>query len=340
MDRQRRHWLEKFQVQLAAAAGLAAVYLLLAPLLSGRDSDDPIAFLATGGYGRLAGFAVVVWALAAAAGVITITGRPEGALAATLIGAGGMSLRSGQMRRLLWDYMDSAATLERQMIVEVLILTGVLIVAALIVGLVRSAVRRARPGWLWACPLAELSRAERRKLRLLPAVGPEASSGVLAAGPLRPVLMLPRLAGASAGSKRRAGREMLARLASFAGLAALIAVLLLVALMQSAQRGQIIFALMASFFVAVLVGYQLFPTPLASLSWLLPMIVAVGCYALAAAAGMGKPPQGWIQLGTYARALPIDWLSAGAGGAMLGYWVSARAIERKYFEKVTESKED
>ena len=38
----------------------------------------------------------------------------------------------------------------------------------------------------------------------------------------------------------------------------------------------------------------------------------------------------------YARALPLDWLTAGSAGALLGYWLSARVHELKLLEKLQE----
>jgi hypothetical protein len=35
----------------------------------------------------------------------------------------------------------------------------------------------------------------------------------------------------------------------------------------------------------------------------------------------------------YAYALPIDWMTVGEGGALLGYWVSQRIHEIRHFEK-------
>ena len=107
-------------------------------------------------------------------------------------------------------------------------------------------------------------------------------------------------------------------------------------LLRSADRGQIIFALFASFFVASLAGHYACPTRYGSLAVLLPLAFGVATYLLAGAAGVGGPPQGWIDVGLYARALPVDWLTAGSGGAILGCWTSQRMHEAKQLDRQEE----
>ena len=131
----------------------------------------------------------------------------------------------------------------------------------------------------------------------------------------------------------KSDRAAVVSAALFSAVATVIAAGLLLALMRSSDRGQIVFALVASFFLAVFVAHQKFPTPCGAGAWMLPALLAVCSYVLAATAGVGPGPQGWIEVSHYARALPVDWMTAGAGGAMLGYWVSLRVHEARYFEK-------
>ena len=61
-------------------------------------------------------------------------------------------------------------------------------------------------------------------------------------------------------------------------------------------------------------------------------------YTLAAAAA-GSQPDAWARVNDYSRALPVDWLTAGSGGAVLGYWISERLHEMKYIERHQEQSE-
>ena len=147
--------MEKFQVQLVTVAALAVVYLGLWPLFRGSDPSGPVTFLSNGSLAEMGLFAVVFWALACVCAAVTITGRPEGAMIAMLIGAGGLALRSGQIRTLLWSNMANGSALYGRLAVEVLILAAVVAVGSTVIGLVRLAASRVRPRWLWRDPLAE-----------------------------------------------------------------------------------------------------------------------------------------------------------------------------------------
>ena len=149
MDHQRLHWLEKFQVQIAAGIALAAVYFAVWPTFRPWDPELPLTFLPEGSWGSMVLLAVLVWVLAAAASVVTVTGRPEGALFVTLVGTAGLSLNSSRIRSLLMLRQDNLSGLFASLALELVLLAVVVMVAALIVGLVRSAVSAVRPGWLW-----------------------------------------------------------------------------------------------------------------------------------------------------------------------------------------------
>ena len=73
---------------------------------------------------------------------------------------------------------------------------------------------------------------------------------------------------------------------------------------------------------------RLSPAPWGITSWPAAMLLAIVFYALGslpATAGAFGPA--WTHTPYYARALPIDWLTAGAGGALFGYWSSQRVHE-------------
>lgn len=342
MDHRRHHWLEKFQVQLVTVLVLAVVYFGLWPLLRGRDPHGALSLLAEGSFAKLALFAAVFWLLAGLAAAATFSGRPSGTRIVLLIGMAGLSLQSGQIRTLLWPRLENLDALYVTLIVEVLFLAAMLIVADVIIGLVRGSIGRLMPNWLWKNPLADLSEKERAKLGQAKIDRTYFVGGLLDTAVLNLFMDAFRKAGAE-GSKKAPhaapSRETLARTGEFLLLALVISVALLLALMRSSNRGQILFALLASFFLATLIAHQVFPCPYGAVGWILPIFLAVCFYALAAVSGIGTPPQGWIEVSTYARALPIDWLTAGGGGATAGFWASWRVHEARSLQRLEEGKE-
>lgn len=334
MTHRRIHLLEKIQVQLATAGSLAVVYFALWPGVRPWDPEGPVTFLPAGNYVQLFTFIVACWSLAAACAIATIHARPEGALLAVLLGAGGISLHSPRMRGLLWWRMDDVSGVYWEMIVEVLILTVVLFAIAVIIVLIRRAIERIRPGWVWKHPLARLPESQRelsgagrsKRLKAL-------ESSVLdwmEAGIFRLHL--------GVKDRRRkeqsAGSKTFYRCLNFMMLALIVAIVLLMLLMRSADRGQILFALLGGSATAVMVAHQVFPAPYSIVAAAVPVLTAVLFYALAALTSIGGSAHAWIDVPLYARALPVDWLTAGTGGAVLGYWISARIHESRLMEQL------
>ena len=104
---------------------------------------------------------------------------------------------------------------------------------------------------------------------------------------------------------------------------------MLLVLMKSSNRGQILFALGASFLLGTMIAHQLFPATQSAVAWAGPVLGAVFLYALTCASSIGLGPQAWREVLINARALPVDWITFGAGGAVLGYWISARIHEMR-----------
>jgi len=322
-------------LRLIAGAVLALVYLVISPLFRTPDPGGPIAFLTNGSFGQLASFAFLLWGLAAVCAAATANSRPESAMVATLIGAGGISLRSGQIRRLLWTHMADTDVLYYKLVLEVILLGLLVIVADAVIGLVRSGIRRVRPRWVWMDPLRNLPGERRFELgRADPGDSWWARDTIVIALLVQAI----RRTKKAPSRGKTFPRELLARSASFLCVALVIAGVLLLALARSDRRGQILFALFASFFLGALVAHWLFPSPGGRAGWVLPIILGVCAYVLAGGSAIGSPPQGWIEVRNYARALPIDWLTAGGGGAMLGYWVGARMQESRHFQRQQQQK--
>lgn len=341
MSHRRIHLLEKLQVQLAAIAAVVAVYFLVAPCVGPADPGAPITFVPDGDLGRALVVMAVVWLVSAACAVVTVSARPEGAIVAALFGAAGISLYSPPIRALLWSRQDALRGVFAQLRLEVLLLSVVLVGVVVIVTLVRRGIARLRPGWLWQSPLLVAAKAKKAKSGGSPgkplkdlvvaAVGPSEVGMVLR------VLEWLGLVDRNAPRRPKSRREAVTKSAYFFGLALLISLVLLLLLLRSPQRGQILFALLASFAIAVLIAHQLFPASVSIVAWLLPVAAAVILYTLAVHSSIPSNPQSWMGVPDYARALPIDWLTAGCGGAVLGYWISERLHEARHIESEEES---
>lgn len=301
MSPRQSHWLEKFTVQAAIVATLAAGYFLLYPFVRPSDSQTAVAFLAVGGAGRVAGFAIGLLIFAAASALLTVSARPCGTILVAVLGTGAVAMRSPEFSTLLWLRQDNFGALFRLLIAETVLLGALLFVAVMVIRQARALAGRLTPRLAWH-PSGSPKSPERPR---------DASRLAAGLGPW--------------------GRSFLsAALTLLVGLAA-VAVLL-----QSAHRGQVLFALLASFAVAAWLANRLLPAPHVEAYLLAPLVAAVLFYALASVASYGSQPEAWANVPLYARALPIDWLTAGCGGAMLGCWIGQRMEDAKLLDQAEE----
>jgi len=271
---------------------------------------------------------------AALVGALTISARPVGAVMAALLGVGGLALRSQSFRSLLWSQQGDGAnphelqTMYGQLIAEVVVLTAVAVLVGMIVLLTRRLVRLALPGSGWHDPLADAIAT--------PARGTPPPKGLLDAA--MKVMGLDAVDYTVPGQKdsliriRPSTPELLKRLVSCLAMAGVIACALLLALMQSDERGQTIFAMLVSFTLAVLIAHYTTPSPYPLVAWVLPLVLGIAFYLRGATFQTGTSPQDWMTVPSYAHALPIDWMTFGIGGGLLGYWFSARLHEGKHME--------
>ncbi len=304
-----RHWVEKLQVRLAAVAaavvGWCAIWQLMAP----ADKQAAWVFLPVGGYARLAVFAGLVAALAAGCALATLSGRAEGALLATLTGVAAMSVRSGPMRTLLWQWEGRLGELFAMLAVEMLALVGVLVAAVVVVHLLRMLARPLCGDWFWAEPSAPAPEAD-----------PTA-----------------RRRGAVADDRSARGSTPLARRLLWAGgflaMELAVAMILLVLTFRSQDTGQIAFALAGSFFGAAFVAHLAFPVRSSVPAWLGPVLLGTVVYLLGAMSSFTGPGPVWHEAMMVAAkvplraALPVHWLGLGCGGAVAGFWASCRFRE-------------
>jgi hypothetical protein len=333
---ERIHWLEKVQVQVAVVATAGAVFLYFWRCAQAADPVGPATFLATGSTAGLIGTAVMFLVLAVVCGMLTVTSRPEGALAAALLGLGGISLRSASLEVLLQQSEGSFRSIYTKMSIELLLFAALVLVGLVLLGLARGLVAAVRPGWLWRDlrenvdeedvkrHVEESRRMDSLEKRRMARKGIFGNISIFSLG--NPAV--------ATFWKKGNRRETLLRCLGCLGLAAAISGMLVFVLMQSALRGQIVFALFGSFVLGVAIAHQLFPAPCGMAAWLLPVVVGILYYVLGIVwVGQG----GWMEMRPQAQGLPIDWIAAGGGGAMLGYWISARIHEARYLEQEEEA---
>ena len=296
MDLQHRHTLEKFQVWVAAAGAACVAWFAAWPLVAPWDRGGPLAFAPTGDWASLAMFAGVVVAMSSAVAVVTLSARPEGALLAALAGVAGLAFRSGPMRTLLWRRADVPDRLFADLAIEMAAMAAVLAASALAVACVRALLKRLLPRWAWSAPT--------------PAPG-----------------------GRGAPRPRTGGAQAAMHMAGCLVMQMAIAMICLVHLFRSTDRGQIAFALAGSFLLGSLIAHQVFPIRATAVLWVGPLIMGMAVYGLGAAAAAGGA--NWravlmVGQGVPMRAaLPVDWLALGAGGAVGGFWISRRIHEAR-----------
>lgn len=314
MSHQRWHFWEKVQVEIAMVAGFLLAYFALWTLVRPWAQGEPVVYLwgpgpmAGAAAGRLVLLALVTWALAAACAAMTLSARPEGSLLATLVGIAAFGVRSGGMDDLL-RYTDRVGALMAAMVLELAILAVILAGAFGVVYLVRAVAARVRPGWVRPAGLPSA-----------PAVKAPTGNGSLLAGGSEPVQ--------TAGT-------FVVTLA--------VASILMILLLRGSQRGQVIFALASSFFVAAVVARYVFPSRLSVGCWLAPVAMGLFVYARAAMAAPEPGPLAWARVlsASWVAALPIDWFTAGCGGAIGGYWLACRIHGAAHLPKpVTEPAEE
>jgi hypothetical protein len=333
-----RRWAlaEKLGVQGLGALAAVGVYWLIAPHLAAPDPLLPAAFTPDGRWGQAVAAAMTFWALAAICGAMLVVARPEGALAATLIGLAGVCAFSPPIRSLLWSSGQNLRSVYLAMLSEVILGGAALVVAAEIVGWVHRAAMPlvGRLGW----------RPIEQRVPEIDGESVAPDEPTIASLPGRQfgqtvatVLWGLRSLLRRSDSAEPVGKDKLSgpgRRAACMAMTLILGVVLVALLMQSADRKQVIFAIAISFLIASLVAHQTFPTACTILVWITPVLVGAAVYALAAATAgsTGAAPMDWLETPLLARALPIDWIAAGGGGAMLGVWISCRSHETKLIE--------
>ncbi|MFP4215217.1 MAG: hypothetical protein ACLFVH_04760 [Phycisphaerae bacterium] len=326
------HWRvqrkELLQVQIVTGLALAVTYFLLWPMLRPADPDGPLALLAEGNAPGILAILLVMAVLAAITSAVTVHSRPVGSIVAALLGTGGLCMHSPPLKALLWAREGEFGGLFMGFIFELLALSVGVIVVCLVVGLVRQGIAGINPRWVWRDPLmsdeaAAATSSDSRK------------SHFAFTNPFAALLEMIGQRGSPHYGKKRSALDEAKALAGCLFISAVLAVVLYMILVQSRERGQVLFALLASFTVAVLVAHQASPTSLAGPLLAMPVVLGVVIYLLGmfASAGPVEAHNAWLRVPPYAHALPLDWITAGVGGAGLGFWISSRIHELRHMEK-------
>lgn len=341
MTHRHSHWMEKLQVQLTTVGAAVAAYVVIWPLIRPTDPTGPVVFFALGTAGKVGLLAGAACVLAAACCLTTVSVRPQGTLAAALLGLGGVSLHSGPMRQVLWLREQDLAALYWQMALEVLVLAAVAVAVAVVVRAVRKVVVGLAGTWGWRDLLGSLSETQQRDyLRSLGESDEKRpGQGLLGGGFARLIVEHLGLVESRRAGRRTPDSEVAVRYGLCFLACLLISVMVVSLLARSNDRGQVLFALAAGCFLASVIAYQLFPTRWPVAAWAAPVLTAVSYYVLAAVGQAGKGgPGAWTDIQPCYQALPIDWLTAGIGGSLAGFWVSLRVHEAKFLE-VTQEQE-
>lgn len=337
--------IEKIQVEVAGVAAMAFMFFVGWRLFIPAEVDGALVFLPTGSIGSLLTFAGIVWLLAAAMAVLTVSARAEGATLALLAGVTAAAMQTAPMRHLVNRFNDSVPTLMASLAGEIVCLALILLVATAVIGVVRQGLSYLLPNWMRpasmevtgtkpAAPKSPKQQAEQ-------ATTAKASWAmllitlVLGFGIIRtdPGAYGVRVRPITGRGGKQSPREWALSIVSSFGLTLLGGLLLMMVTFRatgSVERGQILFSLAISFFVAACVVSWFFPAGFSAPYWLAPLALAVVIYIRTCWVAP-DPPHTWIQIGPLGNILPVDWLGAGCGGAVGGYWLSCRLHELKHF---------
>lgn len=329
MDHRRSHLVEKFQIQFATVLGLVGVYFLLWPLFRPSDPHEPLTFFASGDPAGLALLAGGLWLLAGLFAVATVHLRPIAPLMGALLAMGGLSLRSPRIQELLRRGGGALGGVFGVLAGEVAAMALVLAGAVAVVLLVRRGMGRLRPSWAWENPI--------------PVAGPGRKAGTpdgakapsWLPAPLAYVLSLGLLdAKAYATACReqpRYAQSLRDDTLAAMGIALIVTELGLFLLMRSPDRGQVLASVGLCGLLGVLTASLVRPTPLALPLAAMPLLSGA-LHCLLGALRTPSGPDAWVRAADMTRALPVDWLTVGVGGALAGYWVASRLHETKHFE--------
>jgi hypothetical protein len=221
-----------------------------------------------------------------------------------------------------------------RMALEVLVLLAVIVIAGLAAGIGRRIAAALAGGLLWRDPLLELDDERREACNREPADRPARKPGRRGLLAAWEEFSMP-LGVPGNRSEMLIGRDNALRGVLGFMVSVIASAIVIFLLLRSPERGQILFALFAGCFLGVFIGQKVVPTSSNLTAWAVPVALGVGLYVLAALSVVRTGQEAWVEVQKYykyAQALPIDWMTAGLGGAMLGHWEDLRMREARYIE--------
>ncbi len=325
IDHQKYHLFEKIQVQVLTVALGLVVFFGIWPLMAPRDSLAPMILLSGGSLGAPLSLLTAVAVLSLLAGAVTVHQRPVGGLMVSILSLLALSFRSEKINVLLFRYEQHPGSAYPVLMGELLLLLVAAGVGVIAAGIGRSLVAGSKPAWRWQPrhlrkDEANFQADQRSPLGLAAPVRKAAGSLMDKSDP-------------AAGNAAKlqfvqAGRAIL--------VCFLVANAILLLLCRSDERGQLLFAVGGAFLIASLAANLVAPSRLVVLLLPLPILSGLFYYGYAmATAGQGL--QAWANIWLPARILPIDWLSAGVGGVLTGYWIACRIREAKFAQDSQDS---
>jgi len=96
--------------------------------------------------------------------------------------------------------------------------------------------------------------------------------------------------------------------------------------MRTDARGQILFSVFTGFAIAAMLSCRFFPTGCLCASWGGALAASVVIY-LSSVVSVA-----WEDVLPIKETLPVDWITAGCGGSLFGYWVSRRMKDYRLVE--------
>ena len=314
----RRIGIEKICVYCTCALGLAGSYLVFWPATRNHDPLAAICFVPACGMVQAAWYAGILLLLSAISAVITAPFRFSSTLAAALVAIGGISLRSPALEGFLWAWPDRPQKAFALLLLDV-VLVGFMAAGAWgVIWLVRRSAGRA---------FANLGiRGQMDKAEITDGGGDSLAKS------LADSLLNRSVDRGGGGETKDQAALKLARSICFVLVAFPLTIICILLLLGSADRGQVIFALFAGSLAGSYLAHELFPGGIARLAWIGPLIVGGLFYTLAWTGNFDGTNVAWSNVPLYARALPIDWVSFGSGGAMAGVWFSERSFDLRKIE--------
>ncbi len=323
---------EKLRVMLSSTVLMLCVYWLVADTFTHTvDPMAPLVFIPMGAVFKLAMVAAMAVVFILIALTVMIRTRPAGAVAVALIGLGGIALHSEPALLLLGTWNGSVGTLYCSMLIEVLVLAFTLLIAEAVGMHLRGRLSAFVPALDWSGLADSVTETAYEKYcDDSPAQCPFPRQEAC-------LRLLVRHYGIGAGTDTKetdGHREVKGTvcLMHFV-LCAVSGLILSAVLMRTDERGQILFSLFAGYTAASLLAYHFFPSGCLASSW---GGAAIGACVIYLAASLGEGGSVWVEIAPITETLPVDWITAGSGGSLMGSWIGARMADYRLSEAIAE----